>query len=228
MEIKTKKKIKKTTIMKKNRMYLIMAMVFLSANALFAQDTSLFNNSKHRVGFVKAFGYQTTLTAVPNLAGGIKYEEVGLNADYDYEVEFYQAQLYYGFLRKKTWGLDLLVQPQYNTTRYRLVGKDSEKLKGYEFGVNLGVLIRKNVFKDFLSFYAVLSVGPHYVSGVPQRQSKGFIFSDNLFIGSNIKLYKNIYLDIRSGIRHISNASLTEKNGGVNNLISSLGIMVNL
>lgn len=215
--------------MKTNKIYLIIiSVLFLCTNNLFAQETSLFNNSRHRVGFVKAFGYQTTLIAVPNMVGGVDFEEVGLNADYDYEVDFHQAQYYYGFLRKKTWGLDFLVQPQYNTTKYRLVGKDSEKLNGYELGVNLGLLIRKNIFKDFLSLYALISVGPHYVSGVPQRQSKGFIFSDNLFIGSNIKLYKNIYIDIRTGIRHISNASLTEQNGGINNLISSIGLLVNL
>jgi hypothetical protein len=215
--------------MKNNTINIIVAtMLLLTTNILSAQENNKFNNSKHRIGFVFAFGYQTTLTAIPSLNGEVKYEEVGLNVEYEYEVDFFQAQYYYKILAKKTWGLDLLVQPQYNTTVYRLKGKDSEKLKGYEFGVNFGVLIRKNIFKDFLSLYSFISVGPHYVSGVPQRQSKGFIFSDNLFIGSNIKLHKKVYLDIRSGLRHISNASITNNNGGVNNLVSSIGFLVNL
>ena len=221
--------IMKTTIMKKNKIYLILVtVIFFSTNTLSAQDTYIFNNSKHRLGFNKGFGFQKRLIPVANVAGEVTFTEVGLNVEYKYEVSYLQAQYYYGFLRKKSWGLDLLVQPQYNQTKYRILTTDSEEIKGYEFGVNLGLLIRKNIFKDFLSFYMCVSVGPHYISGAPQRQSKGFIFSDNLFVGSNIKIYKEAYLDIRYGFRHISNASITEKNGGINDLFTSIGLLVNL
>ena len=217
--------------MKTNKIYLIIVTVlFLSTNNLLAQETNLFNNSKHRIGFNTGFGYQKISIAIPDdeVEGGVIYVESGLNVEYKYEVSYFQAQYYYGFLRKKSWGLDLLVQPQFNQTKYRFLNTDLEDIKGYEFGVNFGLLIRKNIFKDFLSFYLCLSVGPHYISGAPERQSKGFIFSDNLFGGANIKIYKNAYLDFRYGFRHISNASLTKRNGGINNIIYSLGILVNL
>ena len=219
----------KTNNMKKNKIYLIIVTVlFFSTNNLLAQETNLFNNSKHRIGFIWASGYQKRLIAIADVEGGIKYVETGLNVEYKYEVSYLQAQYYYGFLRKKTWGLDLLVQPQFNQTKYRFLNTDSEEIKGYEFGVNFGILIRKNIFKDFLSIYTCISVGPHYISGAPDRQSKGFIFSDNLFGGVNIKIYKKAYLDIRYGFRHISNASITERNGGINDLFGSLGLLVNL
>ena len=219
----------KTPSKKASNIYLIIvSLLFLSTSNLKAQDLHLFNNSKHRIGFNTAFGFQKRLIPVSNLAGGITFEEAGLNVKYKYEVSYFQAQYYYSFLRRKTWGLDLLVQPQYNQTTYRILNTDSEEIKGYEFGVNLGILIRKNIFKDFLSLYACASLGPHYISGAPQRQSKGFIFSDNIFAGSNIKIYKNTYLDFRYGFRHISNAGITKKNGGVNDLFISLGFLINL
>lgn len=215
--------------MKTNKIYLIIVTVlFLSTNNLLAQESNLFNDSKHRIGFNTGFGFQKRVFPITDTEGGVEYVRVGLNLKYKYEVSYFQAQYYYGFLRKKTWGLDLLVQPQFNQTKYRFLNTDSKEIKGYEFGVNFGLLIRKNIFNDFLSFYMCLSVGPHYISGVPQRQSKGFIFSDNLFIGSNIKIYKNAYLDFRYGIRHISNASLTDRNGGINDLFISIGLLVNL
>jgi len=219
----------KTNKMKTNKIYVIMVTVFfLSTNNLLAQDTNLFNNAKHRIGFNKGFGLQKRVFSFIDKEGEIINGEVGLNVEYKYEISYFQAQYYYNILRKRSWGLDLLVQPQYNQTKYKFLNTELEEKEGYEFGVNLGLLIRKNVFKDFLSFYLCISVGPHYISGAPERQSKGFIFSDNLFIGSNIKLYKNTYLDLRYGFRHISNAGLAKRNGGINDLFASIGLLVNL
>lgn len=228
--------------MRKNNFYFtIVIVLFFSTNKLLAQETNLFDNSRHRIGFVAGFGGQNLNQLLSNInetdamkikdhliSIGINPDDIDLNVEYDYEVQFFQLQYYWAFLRKKTWGLDLLIQPQYNKTTYRHIDNISDKTNGYEFGVNVGVLIRKNIFKDFLSLYAVLSTGPHYVSGTPQRQSSGFIFSDNLFVGLNVKLLKNIYLDIRPGFRHISNASLKHPNGGVNDFVISGGFLFNL
>ena len=69
---------------------------------------------------------------------------------------------------------------------------------------------------------------PHYVSGTPQRQVDGFIFSDNFLIGLNEKLLENTYIDFRSVFRHISNVGLNHANGGVNDLVLSGGVFLNL
>jgi hypothetical protein len=92
--------------------------------------------------------------------------------------------------------------------------------------LNLGFLARENAFRDFLSFYLTISTGPHYVSGTPQRQANGFIFSDNFAGGINVRLTKNLYADLRSGIRHISNAGLRTPNGGVNALTTREGFLL--
>ena len=229
--------------MKKNIIYLtlVITLFFVNINALSAQENNLFNNSKHRIGFITGFGGQNVNQLFSDInerdamkirdyliSKGINPDELGLNVKYSYKVSFFQLQYYWAFLRRETWGLDLLIQPQYNLTRYRHIDNVPDELNGFELGVNTGLLIRKNILKDFLSIYVFISSGPHYVSGTPQRQSKGFIFSDNLFIGLNVKLFKNTYLDLRPGFRHISNASLTHTNGGLNDFVISGGILVNL
>ncbi len=194
-----------------NLRYIAATVVLLfSLNCLFAQEASL-NSSKHRVGGVVGVGNQ-----------------LWLDVDYHYGVNFYQLQYYRSVLGRESWSLDILFQPQYNRTKYRPVDNIPHKNDGFELGLNVGLLIRKNLMDDFISIYSLVSLGPHYVSGTPKRQADGFIFSDNLFVGFNIMLYENIYLDIRPGFRHISNAGLKRPNGGVNNAVISAGILVNL
>lgn len=125
--------------------------------------------------------------------------------------------------------MELITQPhQYNLTKYRPVDRVDDLKDGYEFGVNVGTLFRKHVYKDVLNVYVSLSIGPHYVSGTPERQANGFIFSDNLFTGLNIKVFNNFYLDLRAGFRHISNAELMSPNGGLNDIMVGGGILLNL
>lgn len=224
----------------KTTVFLVCA-IFIFSLTSFAQENNILNNKKHRIGFIVGYGAQDYdqflnilgQTSADNirqnlLDKGIDPTKIGIGVKYDYQVRFFQAQYYYSFLRRKNWGLDLLVQPQYNSTVYKHKDLISDETNGFEFGVNVGVLIRKNIYKDYLNFYTLLSLGPHYVKGTPERQIEGFIFSDNIFIGLNVKLYKNLYLDIRPGFRHISNASLAQPNGGLNTVILSGGIMLNL
>ena len=122
----------------------------------------------------------------------------------------------------------MLAQPQFNLTTYRPMDMLDNESKGYEWGLNAGVLVRKILFKDRISLYLLLSAGPHYISGAPERQSSGFIFSDNLFIGMTVKINENTHIDLRPGFRHLSNAGLTDRNGGINNVVFSGGIIFNL
>jgi hypothetical protein len=64
-----------------------------------------------------------------------------------------------------------------------------------------------------------------FISGTPERQSSGFIFSDNLFIGLDIQLIDNLYMDIRPGFRHISNLGLQDPNWGVHSFVLSGGLL---
>ena len=153
---------------------------------------------------------------------------VDLGFDYKYRVKFHKLQYNYTFWERRTWSLDAVGILQLNTSKYLNTASESNYTQGYELGFNVGVALRKRIYKDYLSCYALLSTGPHYISGAPTRQIDGFIFSDNLFIGFDIKLVDNIYLNIRPGFRHISNAETRHPNLGINSFALTGGIIINL
>ena len=68
--------------------------------------------------------------------------QVGINVNYNYQVDFFLLQYSRVLKRQKKFELKLLIQPQYNKTRLKESIESCFK-KGYEFGVNYGLLIRK-------------------------------------------------------------------------------------
>ena len=183
--------------------------LFWTNGPLLCQQDELFDGVRRKIGFIAGYGDQRWLSV-----------------NYEYEVVFFQAQYSYAFHRRPTWGLEVLVQPQYNRTTYRPIDVWAPFEDGHEYGLNVGIVIRKNFFDDLLSIYFLGSVGPHYISGAPQRQQEGFIFSDNLFIGASVRLYKSFYIDLRPGFRHISNAGIDQPSAGINNVVFSGGFFV--
>lgn len=150
----------------------------------------------------------------------------GLDVSYQHEVLFLEMMVAHPTkLGTDSWTFELMLMPQFNLTRYR--PQDAEPLlrRGYEFGLNLGARAMKHFDGGGLSAYAGFGVGPHYVSGVPDRQSAGFLFSDNVFVGLAIRLSDELQLDLRGNFRHISNASLKRPNGGINNLAVMAGLV---
>ncbi|MEW7291616.1 acyloxyacyl hydrolase [Aquimarina sp. 2304DJ70-9] len=163
--------------------------------------------SKHKIGFATGFG---------------------LKEKYNYQVYFFQIEYYRTLYSGKTMNLEIIFQPQYNTTELSYSAESQNILKGHEFGVNMGVLLRKYIIKGVLNTYISFSSGPHYVSKALPHQADGFIFSDNLLVGINIKIETGVYLDVRTGFRHISNAGLKSPNRGINNYVLTSGLIVQL
>ncbi len=174
-----------------------------------AQNNLPLSACRHKAGLMTGYG-----------------EQFSRENRYYYRPYFIEGQYSYELLQKNLWGLEILAQPQYNITSYKENQFSSALIKGHEFGLNIGFLLRSNFCYDRISLYAAASSGPHFVSGVPDRQSRGFIFSDNLFVGMNVLIYRNLYLDLRTGTRHISNAELKHPNGGLNNYIYKAGFMI--
>lgn len=210
--------------MTKKLVFVYVLFSFCIFNICLAQDT-LFNGAKHKAGFLAGNGIQY----IGQLLGNDNHN-IALATTYYYKITFYQAQFYYAVLRQCTFGIDILVQPQYNTTTYKKYrdADRTEHLNGYETGANFGFLFRKNTANDKLSFYILISSGPHYLSDTPVRQSNGFVFSNNFCAGLNVKLYRSVYLDIRPGIRHVSNAGFKIPNAGINDITLTEGLMVGL
>jgi hypothetical protein len=195
--------------------FAIALMAILATTTSSQEKSNPSNSSRHLAGFMLGYGDQNMSLAV-------------LDVNYDYRIILLQAQYHYILLPKKTWDLHVVVQPQYNLTEFKPVNSIDHKIIGSEFGLNVGIQIRKTIFKDFLSCYFLVSSGPHFVSGAPTRQSEGFIFSDNFFLGTNIKLKESLLLNMRFGYRHISNLELKQPNGGVNNFICDVGLLFRL
>ncbi len=194
---------------------------------ILAQDTSRVSKFKYGVIFGEGIQNMRQLTG-EFLADelnrcGIYPGDVNIWVNYYYQVYFLQFQFFYTFMQKENFSMDLLVQPQTNFTLYRTRDTVTNYYNGFECGLNVGVVMRKTL-SDLLSVYLIISSGPHYVSGVPERQSPGFLFSDNIFAGAKVKLGDDLYFDLRPGFRHISNANLQKPNGGVNTLVFNFGL----
>lgn len=113
---------------------------------------------------------------------------------------------------------------QYNFTRYKENNNSSNVNKGAEFGLNIAFLGRYYFPGLPCNVYLMAGAGPHYVTGVPERQTPGFIFSDNIVAGFEFNATQNVSVSLSGGFRHISNASIKQPNGGVNNLMIFAGL----
>ena len=149
-----------------------------------------------------------------------------LSADYDYKVNLFHIHYYRKLVAKKFWGLDLMLNPQFGVTEFKENPNSQLIERGQELGLNGGVLIHKNLIKDHLNLYCMLSAGPHYISGAPERQAGGFIFADNATVGCMVKIDPYCYLFLGGGIRHISNAKLKYPNGGINTTTIQAGLVL--
>lgn len=178
---------------------------FSARQHLFSQETT-FNGERHKWGFDLGYGDQT-----------------GLDVNYIYKIFFFQYQYYFTLTGGQKGSLEIIAQPQFNLTTFRQDMNSRSFTGGYEYGLNAGFLVRRNFRNGLLGAYLFISTGPHCISGAPDRQSPGFIFSDNFFSGLNIRLQGSLYLDLRLGFRHISNAGLKDPNGGVNSYVLCAG-----
>lgn len=194
-------------------MKILLLPFFLFFSISLAAQGSFFNNThSKRIGFNLGFSPKPL-------------NDLLLDIPYDYQLYLFQFQYSHGLRKKRAWQFDVLVQPQWNHTAFRKTDNAPELTNGVEFGVNAGIFCEHWFGEDKIGIFACLSAGPHYVSGTPDRQRDGFIFSDNLFVGVHVKIAPHCWLDIRPGIRHISNANLKIPNRGVNNAILGIGMM---
>jgi hypothetical protein len=148
-----------------------------------------------------------------------------LDVSYDYQVYCFQFPLYYPIQRMPNLELDLVIQPYFNTTRIQNIEISKKKPTGYELGLQLGVFSSHTFARDHFSIGVGISSGPGYVSKTPRRQVSGFIFSNNLWLGLDIKISKNLDFGLQAGFRHQSNAGIKNPNQGINNMLFNVGLL---
>jgi hypothetical protein len=164
------------------------------------------------------------------------------NKDYTFTNHFYKLQLYYKLKKTKHFQYEILFQPEVNFAAHQLLNfyfvkpetpdyiekrEEYTRLRDiHEYVLNTGFLVRKPVSKD-CSFYLLGSIGPMITDTETERMSDGFAFADVLAVGFSLKV-KNVQFDLRSSVRHVSNAGLGSENAGYNTKNIECGISYSL
>ena len=178
------------------------------------------------ISLALAFGINNNIIGQHKAGIMIGYgDQIAQTLDYDYHVILLQVQYLKNIKKAGSWYLDLLIQPQFNLTGFSPKSLPNNYDSGYEVGVNTGVIFRKIIANEKLEGYFLFSVGPHFISKSPPRQSPGFIFSDNYASGINLKICNKSTLDLRLGLRHLSNLIFKKPNGGLNNYLLGISFL---
>ena len=161
------------------------------------------------------------------------------NKSYAYDTEFYKIQFNYLLFTKKKWRFELNVEPGIYVTEHQLLNEyyissaefenEEELIDEYttpnrfqEYVLNIGFVTRYPLLNQ-LSLYNLISVGPMFATGSTERLPEGFAFSDIIAMGIFYTL-KNITLDFRYSLRHVSNANLKAPNAGHNSAMLESGV----
>lgn len=161
----------------------------------------------HRAGFLVSFGGQSLLDVA------YQYYTTAIGGEYQYAL-----------FNKGKWGLHGMAQPHVVFTRFNVNDNEPADERGFESGINLGLIMERHIEGRSGSFYAGVSTGPHFLLKDTHRQTAGPIFSSSLFFGYTHQFTRHMVLDIRPGYRHISNAGIYIPNGGINNSTLSAGL----
>ena len=193
---------------------LILIIFFISKSAFTQVEHS--KDFNHKIGFIVGYGKQDV-----NLLG----ISIDLKVPYVYEVQLFELDYFLPLYYNNSWSIESHLRLVYGITHYKQNKKSLTYTKSNEYGISSGFLISKSFFEKFIKIYFATSLGPFYSIGTPDRQVPGFMFCGNYDIGVNLELRKNVYFDLRTGFRHISNAGLRNPNGGLNNWMINGGLV---
>lgn len=151
-----------------------------------------------------------------------------LGVQYYYKVIIHQIHYSVPILKYEKLRTDALIGIQYNITEYYKSFDCTVPLYSHEHGFNIGSITSYQVGNNIKNVYVLVSLAGLFINNAPDRQSNGFIFSDNIGIGITIHMINNIDISPQFGFRHISNAGIKSPNGGIHNWVISIGCIYNL
>ncbi|WP_299672722.1 acyloxyacyl hydrolase [uncultured Tenacibaculum sp.] len=162
--------------------------------------------------------------------------------DYDYDNQYLKVQINYPLTLKDNFNFELLIEPSVYFANHQLLNeqfvlpttenylelreKFTKRRAFEEYALNIGILVRYNVFSNFSS-YLLGSVGPMISNEDTERLRRGFAFSDILGLGFSWK-QKRILFDFRLTLRHNSNLNFASPNKGHNSFGIESGISFQL
>jgi hypothetical protein len=104
-----------------------------------------------------------------------------------------------------------LGNPNYQAQRLQFTNGETTR----EYALNVGLVGRYRA-TDALSFFVLASTGPEYTDTGTERLAKGLAFSNIAAVGAGYR-FGTVLLEVRVGLRHVSNAHTKYPNGGNNN-----------
>ena len=162
--------------------------------------------------------------------------------DYSYDNQYLKVQINYPLTLKDNFNFELLIEPSVYFANHQLLNeqfvlpttenylelreKFTKRRAFEEYALNIGILVRYNVFSNFSS-YLLGSVGPMISNEDTERLRRGFAFSDILGLGFSWK-QKRILFDFRFTLRHNSNLNFASPNKGHNSFGIESGISFQL
>jgi len=109
------------------------------------------------------------------------------------------------------------------------IGPQAGVAKTDQFNFEVGMFVSFNLgyaLTDWDMISLMAGAGPHYISVVTEKQASGFIFSDNFLLAYRRKMMIDsspFEVSLYGGFRHLSNASLKQPNGGIDNIMTGVG-----
>ena len=150
----------------------------------------------------------------------------------NYQIWYLQAKFSHELRRKRRnknnpniFGRALLTfEPQINPV-FIVSGQNKDFKNEIEFGLSVG-LQQNFIINQTFEAYIMGSIAPFFTSVHTTRQARGFIFADNIGLGTYIYLKKNKQLALNLGfrLRHLSNANTRTPNFGINTRNYLIGI----
>ena len=192
---------------------------------------------------IKAYGQDDSRSFRLGINYGIGTQEFFPynSPDYSYNIKGYRLFIGYPLGKTRILSYEFQIEPGLYKARHQLLNKyyvqpkdgadyleqreifSKEKIIT-EYVLNLGFLIRYKP-KERFSFFVLGSIGPAFSDKKTERLAYGFAFTEVIAIGVAYRV-GNILLDIRPGIRHISNADLKYPNSGHNSSNIDFGISI--
>jgi hypothetical protein len=163
--------------------------------------------------------------------------------DYSHNLKGYKGLINFTLRKSKILSYELQFEPGIYKARHQLLNEFfiqpdrganylelrelfTKEITITEYALNVGILVRYNL-KQSVSFYILGSLGPMFSDKETERLAKGFASSDIIALGVAYKIGK-IMLELRPGLRHVSNADLKYPNSGHNSSNIDFGISVSL
>jgi len=141
--------------------------------------------------------------------------------DYFHDNYYLRGHFYYTPKQHQdSFQLQLAIEPEINDARHR--DFNAKRIQMYEYSVTFGGIARQYIGSKW-SVYAFLGTGPVYLDMATKREPRGMAVTNTLALGTSYR-FKNMWIELRPNLRHISNADTRNPNRGIDTANLELGI----